>query len=464
MTRTLPDAVSRHLQDHERWLASSRTQGQRWQATGLDLSQLDLSGRPLQEAFLRSCSFAGSLLAHTNLSGAVLSSSHFLQAQAPDASLAQALCWQTLWRGAMLHRLQAERADFSEADFSEADLSEASLRLARFDHARLLGTSFRQANLQQASFFQADLTGADLTGARLWGASFFGAIGLESVRADWIDLSLPSESTSSDSAAPNWLDWFILSDSEPELSFLFDKIMDSRMEFGSDRLTGESVHRWLQWVASHQTTFSWQERLQKHEQWIAESEWYPQLRLVDGGLDLHGLDLSHRRLSRVFLPASNFNHALLRQTQLDVSYLASCSFLHASLDLANLSWSLCWKSRFRQATLRRLDASHSSFWLADLSGADLTASQLSQADFSYATLTQARLCDCQLEHACFTHADLSGADLTGARLWHTSFAGSSGLESVRADWLLIGPPEQLERLTGETARRWLLEAATAPPS
>ncbi|WP_376794154.1 pentapeptide repeat-containing protein, partial [Thermogemmatispora sp.] len=77
MTRTLPDPIANRLQDHERWLASSHTHGQRWLASNLDLSQLDLSGRQLQDAFLRSCSFDHSLLAHTNLSGAVLTSSRF---------------------------------------------------------------------------------------------------------------------------------------------------------------------------------------------------------------------------------------------------------------------------------------------------------------------------------------------------------------------------------------------------
>ncbi|WP_052890592.1 pentapeptide repeat-containing protein [Thermogemmatispora carboxidivorans] len=426
MTRTLPDAVSRHLQDHERWLASSRTQGQRWQATGLDLSQLDLSGRPLQEAFLRSCSFAGSLLAHTNLSGAVLSSSHFLQAQAPDASLAQALCWQTLWRGAMLHRLQAERADFSEADFSEADLSEASLRLTRFDHARLRQTCLRQATLHQASFFGADLSGADLTGARLWRAVFSHASGLESVRVDWLDVGPPDQ---------------------PEPLF------------------GEAARRWLLQAPAHSCPpqlFDWL-RAYEHWQQTDRRERSPILDQFDSkGLDLHGLDLSGHLLVEARLSSSNFDGALLRGCNLAEAWLASCSFNGATLDEARLVKAICWKALFRQASLRSLVGNGASFKLADLSQADLSQTDLSGADFHWACLQHACLRGAELRRTILARADLTGADLSGAHLWRTLLFGAIGLESVRADWLDVGPLDQPEPLFGEAAHRWLRWAASSP--
>nr|BBH93427.1 hypothetical protein KTA_16260 [Thermogemmatispora argillosa] len=464
MNRPLPAEVSARLQAHQLWRSSSGSAGQRYRATGLDLHALDLSGSSLQEAILRSCSFSSCQLAHADLSGAVLTGSLFQQVHAPAASLSQAICWQTLWLGASLPHLQAERADFSEADLSQADLSASSLRLARFDQARLLGTSFRQANLQQASFFQADLTGADLTGARLWGASFFGATGLESVRADWLDLSPPEEEPKDLLGEPilHWPEWFEISLLEPDWEFLQEELWNSRNEFGFDRLAGEAARRWLLKLASQSFVLYLQQRLQEHEHWLTDGR--RQQRLVDGGVDLHGLDLSARRLSHAYLPASNFNHSTLHRTQLACAYLVSCSFLHANLDQANLRWALCWKGRFQQARLRHLDASHASFWLANLQGADLSSAHLAQTDFSDAELSQACFAHANLQQACFAHANLTGADLTGARLWNTSFSGATGLESVRVDWLDVGPPAHSERLTGEAARRWLLEVATAPPS
>ena len=103
------------------------------------------------------------------LVGAQLLKSTFDGADLTDAVLLDAL---------------ARRASFVEANLQRADLSGMDLFRAYLAEVDLRSARLRGANLEQAFLDGAKLYGADLAGAR----------GLETARADWIDISPDGQS------------------------------------------------------------------------------------------------------------------------------------------------------------------------------------------------------------------------------------------------------------------------------
>ena len=83
-------------------------------------------------------------------------------------------------------------------------------------------------------------------------------------------------------------------------------------------------------------------------------------------------------------------------------------------------------------------------WLKCVGERDLQGAVLRKADLHKAVLREVRLAE---------------ADLTGARLFQTILKGATGLETVCADWIEVGERSDPQRLEGEAARQWLLEAA-----
>ena len=117
------------LSEHQLWLNSNGSKGERADLREADLAWVDLEGADLREADLRG----------TNLLGAHL-------------------------EGADLRKADLRKADLREADLREADLREANLKRAELLWTILVGV---------------DLRGADLRGANLVGTHLEGAINTE---------------------------------------------------------------------------------------------------------------------------------------------------------------------------------------------------------------------------------------------------------------------------------------------
>nr|BBH92028.1 hypothetical protein KTA_02270 [Thermogemmatispora argillosa] len=218
-THPLPAELEEQLQAHRRWLDSRGSAGHRLSLPQADLHELDLSNYMLSFASLRDCNLseanlceswlAATDLTGSQLQGALLSYAHaegvcFDQAILDEANLAKADCFRARLRQARLRHLRGVRVNLRNADLQAADLSyadlqrailssacleAANLRGANLRWATLSGANLRGANLQQALLTGALLTCADLTGARLGSASLLGARDLDTVQADWIDIS-----------------------------------------------------------------------------------------------------------------------------------------------------------------------------------------------------------------------------------------------------------------------------------
>jgi uncharacterized protein YjbI with pentapeptide repeats len=175
------------LQNHQRWLASAKTAGQRAdfsgaQLDGYDFSNSDLSaalfrgaslnGANLQDAQLVHADFSDASLVGARLSGTNLLLSDFTGADLRKADLSSA-------RAASDHDLGQTRRGprFKDADLQEANLSQTYAYLSDFSganlaKAKLHGALLAQANLAENNLSGINLSAANLTNANLQGSNF----------------------------------------------------------------------------------------------------------------------------------------------------------------------------------------------------------------------------------------------------------------------------------------------------
>jgi uncharacterized protein YjbI with pentapeptide repeats len=129
---------------------------------GVDLSDLDFSGRSMKGAMLQGCDLSRSLfdgcdLSEAQLGGANLSSASFKVATLDEADLSGCV---------------AEEACFDEASMAGCEGEAMLAQAARFVGATGKGLRLPAAQLNGACFDKAELPALDLTGATFDGASF----------------------------------------------------------------------------------------------------------------------------------------------------------------------------------------------------------------------------------------------------------------------------------------------------
>lgn len=157
--------LQQRLDNHEEWLASNGTKGQRAEFPGADLSGAELLGANL----------SGARLDNADLSGAWLRNAILISADLSNADLSGAGLNHANMTEAFLHNAKMAKANLKNADLSEAWLDEAILRGADLQEAKLSGAWLGKANLSKAKLGNADLSGAWLQKAILSYADLFKA-------------------------------------------------------------------------------------------------------------------------------------------------------------------------------------------------------------------------------------------------------------------------------------------------
>jgi 2-iminobutanoate/2-iminopropanoate deaminase len=188
-------------------------------------------------------------------------------------------------------------------------------------------------------------------------------------------------------------------------------------------------------------------QLNLHQEWMESlSESDRQLWLAD--TDLSGVDLSARNLAQALLPGVKLENVCLRKTDLYSANLASASLSGADLTQADVTKANLDYAFLVKSILREVKAFQASFFEADLRGVNL-------AD---ADLRGTYLVGANLEGAILRRARLDGATLDGVRLFRADLRGASGLDTVMAKWIDVGPEGAPIRLEGDQVRTWLIRA------
>ncbi len=145
---------------------------------------------------------------------------------------------------------------------------------------------------------------------------------------------------------------------------------------------------------------------------LAKDEPLADLSLV--GVNLTGLDLSHKNLSGLDLSGANLTRAVLKGARLSRAKLEGATLSFASLEEADLEG----------ADLRRAVLEGARLSGAKLSGADLTLVVASKASFEGARGRGVRLVEAKLDAADFSRADLVEADFSMAQAARARFEGA----------------------------------------
>jgi uncharacterized protein YjbI with pentapeptide repeats len=159
-----------------------------------------------------------------------------------------------------------------------------------------------------------------------------------------------------------------------------------------------------------------EEILNKHKQWLLESE-----RQSGSQADLRRAELEGADLSSVNLSCANLSGAHLNNADLSSAKLANANLNEANLTKANLT-----RADLTKAILFGADLSNAKLTNANLSSAELSDGNLSNAKLSNANLTQASLDDAKLGNASLDYANLIKADLYRADL-SNAFLGKANL-------------------------------------
>tara|TARA_R110002072_G_scaffold49277_35_gene134088 strand:- start:10657 stop:11376 length:720 start_codon:yes stop_codon:yes gene_type:complete len=125
--------------------------------TRLQLKGADLSGGKFVSANLSTSDFRNARLAGSDFSRAIL-----IRSLLGGADL----------RDAVLHKVEAHRANFDKAIMTNADMMKGELLRASFVGAKLAESDLSKAELGRANFARADLTGANISFSNLARADF----------------------------------------------------------------------------------------------------------------------------------------------------------------------------------------------------------------------------------------------------------------------------------------------------
>lgn len=88
------------------------------------------------------------------------------------------------------------KTQFNHSDMSNTSFDRANLWKTSFSNCRLTQASFRFSNLAMTKFSGSDISSADFTGARITPSVLQGAVGVDSIKADWM-ISVHEDGTES---------------------------------------------------------------------------------------------------------------------------------------------------------------------------------------------------------------------------------------------------------------------------
>ncbi len=191
-------SLKKILEEHKKWISTSKREGEKADLSQVDFKDVDLSGAVLSEADLsRSVLFGANLagidLSGANLSGAKLSKANLSKANLSTANLFEADLLNADLTDANLSEVygrridakslkkildehkrwissngkEGKRADLSKVDFSKADLSRIYLPRTVLSQAILANANLSGANLELADLSEAILANANLSGVIL---------------------------------------------------------------------------------------------------------------------------------------------------------------------------------------------------------------------------------------------------------------------------------------------------------
>ncbi|MDQ2902390.1 MAG: pentapeptide repeat-containing protein [Chloroflexota bacterium] len=188
MAHLIPVELLTRIEAHERWLQTTKREGQSLAQGNMDLRDLDLSGRQLAMATLPDACFDRTVLRGANLSDSNLRGASFIEAILDGGWLVETDADHANFSGASLREVRGVSLEVLEADFRMADLTGGNFSNADFSEANLEYTNFSLVDLREAYFYKANMKHATLTGALLQGAELAGATGLELAKVEWIDI------------------------------------------------------------------------------------------------------------------------------------------------------------------------------------------------------------------------------------------------------------------------------------
>jgi uncharacterized protein YjbI with pentapeptide repeats len=189
MLRPIPPDILARIEAHEQWLRTSQEKGQQLFDGDLDLHDLDLSERNLMMCIVPDANMNGALLRNTYMSYSNLCGVSFVDAILDGAWIVKTDAWEANFTNVHMHNAHCIRLDLQKANLQHADLIGTTFYNADFDSANLEYTNFSNTDLRYAYFYGAKMEHAILTGASVWDIALAGATGIESVVADWIDIS-----------------------------------------------------------------------------------------------------------------------------------------------------------------------------------------------------------------------------------------------------------------------------------
>ena len=200
-------------------------------------------------------------------------------------------------------------------------------------------------------------------------------------------------------------------------------------------------------------------RIREHKRWLDTFN-EEGLQFAQQGVDLRDLDLSGHDLVMVALSHVRLDRALLCATDLSNAILYEGSFVQTTMDDALLIEADATRSNFSEASLRRVQGLSAEFMEANLHNANLEESNLYDADLQKTNLEGANFSHANLRKAYLANAHLAHAILTGVLVEKATFTGATGVETVEVEWIDIGSEKAPQRLEGVIAKNWLLNAAT----
>lgn len=148
-------------------------------------------------------------------------------------------------------------------------------------------------------------------------------------------------------------------------------------------------------------------------------------------INLNGANLENSIITKVDFTASQLKHAVLVQSNLELS-----SFNFANLEKANLNNANLWRANMTGANLTDSIITWANFREADLLGAELAGATAFNTSFQNASLHSSSLKGANLQASDFSNADLTNADLSETELAfiNLSYANLSEADLTNADF------------------------------
>lgn len=177
--------------------------------TGIDLSNLKISGASFRKTVLTNANFSGSELTNVDFRGAILINSNFSNTKLEGCDLRRTRCDNINFKNSNISTCLLKNSKFIESDFTDSkiissDLSESNFKNSNFENVVLEYMEFFNCNFSKVNFKNADLSGAiiqysslinanlenanlentNLTGNKLKGVDFQNTLGTPNVMLD----------------------------------------------------------------------------------------------------------------------------------------------------------------------------------------------------------------------------------------------------------------------------------------